>query len=113
MKNIRLILLLTVPIMLVGIGNGYAQTSSSVIITVSNNMRKIDLQVIDNDNNVSHQEYKMSSETPVQLYLKQEMDKWIKEGYSISESYGYVLSTPSGSLASHDRYETVILTKKE
>lgn len=91
-----------------------AQESSSVMITVITYGKEITLQVIDDQNKVSNEELKFSKDKPEQAILKSEMDKWIKKGYQLSQSYGYVQSglymNSSGQISS-TRYETLILTK--
>jgi hypothetical protein len=112
MTKIKLVLLTMCSVLFLGVGNGYAQ-SSSVVITVTLELRKISVQVIDAENKITRQEFKNSEETPPQLYLKQEMDKWILAGYNVTDSYGFGVSSQAGATAVHQYIETVILTKKD
>lgn len=110
MKKVKLMLLAVTAMLLVGLGNVNAQASSSVMITTIVSGREITLQVVDEQNNTTSEKSKFTLEKPEQVVLKVEMDKWLKKGYSLSQSYGYVATT-TGTV--HTRYETVILTKKE
>jgi hypothetical protein len=112
MKNVKLILLVVTAMLFLGMSNVNAQESSSVMITTITTGRQITLQVVDDQNTTISQEYKFSKNNPEQAILKIEMDKWIKNGYSLSQSYGYVAVYP-GTVNIATRYETVILTKKE
>ena len=109
MKNLKLISLTISAILFIGVGNVNAQESSSVIITTVTSGREITLQVVDDQNNTTSQKMKFSIEKPEQAILKTEMDKWLKEGYELKQSYGY--ATPIG--AGNIRYETIILLKED
>lgn len=110
MKKVRLILVAVVAILFLGMGNVSAQEKSTVIITTVSSGREITLQVVDNQDNTTSQLLRFSKDKPEQAYLKIEMDKWIKKGYEITQSYGY--ASPIGT-AGNIRYETVILFKEE
>ena len=89
-----------------------AQESSSVMITMIMSGRSITIQVVDDQNNVSNTDFKFSKDQPEQAILKAEMDKWIKSGYHLSQSYGYVQSNSTVNNQNiNTRYETLILTK--
>lgn len=90
-----------------------AQESSSVMITMISSGKEITLQVVDDQNNVSSTGFKFSKDKPEQTILKAEMDNWIKKGYHLSQSYGYVQSNSliNNSQVLSTRYETLILTK--
>lgn len=116
MKKVKLILLAVIAMLFLGIGNVSAQEKSTVIITTVSSGREITLQVVDDQDNTTSQMFKFSKEKPEQAILKIEMDKWIKKGYEIKQSYGYTQSyslvSSSGQILS-TRYETVILSKTE
>lgn len=110
MKNVKLILLALTAILFWGVGNASAQEKSTVIITTVTSGREITLQVVDDQDNTTSQMFKFSKEKPEQAILKIEMDKWIKKGYEIKQSYGYASSLgTAGSI----RYESIILSKEE
>lgn len=110
MKNVKLILLALTAILFLGIGNVNAQEKSTVMITtVITSGRDITLQVVDDQNNTTTEKFKFSKESSEQAVLKIEMDKWIKKGYEIKQSYGYAFPLGAG----HIRYETIILSKEE
>ncbi len=96
-----------------GMGEVNAQESSSVMITTYIAGRKITLQVVDDQNNTTVENFKYSEEIPEQAILKMEMDKWVKKGYNITQSYGYAATSGAGGAVSSARYETIILTKQE
>ncbi len=113
MKNVKSTLLIVATMLFLGIGSVSAQNYSSVIITTITLGKGITLQVVDDQNNTTIQKFKHSDEMPEQAILKIEMDKWIKNGYIISESYGYSSTAGNSSAMSGTRYETIILSKKE
>lgn len=114
MKHVKLILLALTAMLFLGIGNVNAQVSSSVVITTITEGKKITLQVVDDQNNVTIEKFKHSEESPEQVFLKIEMDKWIKKGYNISQSYGYsVVTSGNSTITLNTRYETIILSKTE
>lgn len=110
MKNVKLILLALTAILFLGVGNASAQEKSTVMITTVTSGREITLQIVDNQDNTTSQMFKFSKDKPEQAILKIEMDKWIKRGYEIKQSYGY--ASPIGTTG-NIRYETVILSKDE
>ena len=110
MKNVKLILVAIVAMLFLGMGNVSAQEKSTVIITTVTSGREITLQVVDDQDNTTSQMFKFSKEKPEQAILKIEMDKWIKKGYEIKQSYGY--ASPLGT-AGNIRYESIILSKEE
>lgn len=105
MKNVKLILLTVTAVLFMGTVNVNAQEKSTVIITTVTVGREITLQTVDDQNNTTSQILKFSTDKPEQVYLKIEMDKWIKKGYEIKQSYGYANSGM--------RSETIILSKDE
>lgn len=91
MKNIKLIVLTTMTMLFLGIGNVNAQQSVLIKGTLYAKYTKIitvlpDYQVIESEiGNVGEKEFLVS--------LKKELDKWISEGYIVTES----------TVASHDQ----------
>lgn len=113
MKNVKLMFLTITAMLFLGMENVNAQNPSSVIITTIIEGKKITLQVVDDQNNITVEKFKYSDETPEQAFLKIEMDKWVKKGYNISQSYGYAVTSGNNTLIVSIRYETIILSKDE
>lgn len=110
MKNVKWILVAVVAILFFGMSNVSAQEESTVMITTITSGRQITLQVVDDQNNTISEKLNFSKDIPEQAILKIEMDKWIKKGYEIKQSYGYASSIgTTGNI----RYETIILSKDE
>lgn len=110
MRKLKLIFMALTATLFLGIGSVSAQEKSTVVITTVTSGKEITLQVVDDQDNTTVQALKFSNDKPEQAILKVEMDKWIKKGYEIKQSYGYAVSI---GVAGSIRYETIILSKKE
>lgn len=88
MKNLKLTLVIVVSMLFLGIDNVNAQ-EKSVLIKGSISVYNAKITIIQPDNQILMQEYR-KKEHPEESYfllqLKTEMDKWLKQGYTLTES---------------------------
>jgi hypothetical protein len=111
MKKISLITLLT--LMMVSF-QSVAQGKTTVLITIIKSGKDITLQVVKPDYTVNTENFKFKEEEPDEMILKREMDKWLNEGYNLSDTYVYNISKQySGNTSSFTTYVNYILIKKE
>ncbi len=92
MKNVKLVVLATMTMLFLGMGDVSAQESKiqSVIISVCVKGSKYTIEVVNPDYSVELKEY--TTKDNVHVTLKQEIDKWLEEGYQIMESNSNYLS---------------------
>lgn len=90
MKNVKLMLLTITTMLFLGMGNVNAQESKiqSVIISIfieGAYHSKYTVEVVKPDYSIESKEY-TSKENNTHVILKQELDKWLEQGYRIVES---------------------------
>lgn len=104
MKKLKLVLVAVV-VMLLGMGNVNAQ-EKSVLIKVDLSVANSNIITIQPNYEVSINEYKITktlSENDFFILVKKELDKWLSQGYVLSDT-----QTPS-----YRDYIIYVLTKKE
>lgn len=85
MKNVKLFLSTVVVFLALGTSTVNAQQKQSVIITELYLYNNITMEVVKPDYSIDKKEYSIKEENP-SVVLKKELDKWIEQGYEVTES---------------------------
>lgn len=110
MKKVRLILVAVVAILFMGVGNVSAQESKSVLIKAELNGIDYNVTTIQSNyeiNVIKDKREKTFTDTDFLLLVKKEIDKYLNQGYVLSES------TVTPHYGDRTRYIIYVLTKKE
>lgn len=106
MKNVKLIMVVVTTMLFLGLSRVNAQ-GKSVMIRAEFQSNLYNIMVVSPNSQVVENKAKKITQAEFLIVLKQEIDKWLAEGYKIAQSYGYSLGT-TGMM-----YEIIILTKEE
>lgn len=113
MKKIGLIALLTLMMTMVSF-QSVGQKKTTVLITIIKSGKNITLQVVKPDYTINTEKFKFKKEEPDEMILKREMDKWINEGFHLSDTYVYNHHFQSSNNTTlHTTYVNYVLIKKE
>lgn len=110
MRKLRLMLAATIVTLFLGVGNVSAQVSKSVLIKTEFNAIDYNITTISSNyevNIIKDKREKTFTDVDFLLLVKKEIDKYLTEGYILSES---ILTPYNGD---RGQYIIYVLTKKE